>query len=269
MAAMTDRTKKRLRARFFKALGPNAVAFKAMMDAAPLLCFYMKDDKGRIMALNRRNCDVCNIKDEWDAIGLRSDQIFPAPYAEDYMALDKEVLSTGKPVLQRVTEYPADRSMNFMISDVYPLYDDAGRIIGTARAYRLTSDTRTDPGRYGHMRTVSRYIAEHYAEPLGLTRLAELAGMSISRFKRIFTATFNMSPGRYISTIRLNAARQLLETSDLLVADIATACGFYDQSHFTRAFLRERGVTPGAYRRKHTGSGAPCARGLAMDGASA
>ncbi|MBQ6339613.1 MAG: helix-turn-helix domain-containing protein [Kiritimatiellae bacterium] len=251
MAAMTDRTKKTLRARFFKALGPNAAAFKAMMDAAPLLCFYMKDAKGRIMALNRRNCDVCNIKDEWDAIGLRSDQIFPAPYAEDYMALDKEVLSTGKPVLQRVTEYPADRSMNFMISDVYPLHDSAGRIIGTARAYRLTSDTRADPGRYGHMRTVSRYIAEHYAESLNLNRLAELAGMSLSRFKRIFTATFNMSPGRYVSTIRLNAARQLLETSDLLVSDIATACGFYDQSHFTRAFIRERGVTPGAYRRQH------------------
>ena len=103
------------------------------------------------------------------------------------------------------------------------------------------------------MRTVSRYIAEHYAESFNLNSLAELAGMSISRFKRIFTATFNMSPGRYISTIRLNAARQLLETSDLLVADIATACGFYDQSHFKRAFIRERGVTPGVYRRQHHG----------------
>ena len=188
VAAMTDRTKKRLRARFFRALGPNAVAFKAMMDAAPLLCFYMKDDKGRIMALNRRNCDVCNIKDEWDAIGLRSDQIFPSPYAEDYMALDKEVLSTGKPVLQRVTEYPADRSMNFMISDVYPLYDDAGRIIGTARAYRLTSDTRTDSGRYGHMRTVSRYIAEHYGIP---DHRGEAAYANWERDHRIYTGKKN------------------------------------------------------------------------------
>ena len=58
-----------------------------------------------------------------------------------------------------------------------------------------------------------------------------------------------MPPGRYILTARLNAARQLLETSNTLVADIATACGFYDQSHLTKAFIRERGVTPGTYRR--------------------
>lgn len=248
---MTDRAKRILRDKFFKALGPNAATFKAMMDAAPLLCFYMKDAKGRIMALNRRNCDVCNIKDEWDAIGLRSDQIFPAEYAEDYMALDKEVLATGKPVLQRITEYPADRSMNFMISDVYPLRDASGRLIGTARAYRLTSDTRAAPGRYGRMRAVSCYISEHYAEPLNLPNLATLAGMSLSCFKRLFTVTFSMSPGRYILTARLNAARHLLETTDKLVSDIASECGFFDQSHFTKAFFRERGVTPSAYRRQH------------------
>ncbi len=37
-----------------------------------------------------------------------------------------------------------------------------------------------------------------------------------------------------------------------LVADIATACGFYGQSHFTRAFIQERGIAPGTYRRQHT-----------------
>ena len=95
------------------------------------------------------------------------------------------------------------------------------------------------------------YVSTPNGKSLNLRSLAELAGMSLSRFKHVFTATFNMSPGRYVSTIRLNAARELLETSELLVSDVATACGFYDQSHFTRAFLRERGVTPGAYRRRH------------------
>lgn len=115
---MTLRQKNELRASFFRNLGANSEIFKAMFDEAPLLCFYMKDAKGRIMALNRRNCDVCNIKNEWDAIGLTSRDIFPSPYADDYMSLDKEVLSTGKPVIKRITQYPADRSMSFMISDV-------------------------------------------------------------------------------------------------------------------------------------------------------
>ena len=80
---------------------------------------------------------------------------------------------------------------------------------------------------------------------------ASLAHMSPCSFKKAFAATFDMPPGRYILTARINAARHLLETSSKLVSDIATECGFFDQSHFSKAFTRIRGVTPGAYRRNH------------------
>ena len=69
---MTIRGKKSLRNAFFRALGPNAATFKVMFDAAPELCLNMKDLRGRFMALNRRNCEVSGIKDEWDVIGLTS-----------------------------------------------------------------------------------------------------------------------------------------------------------------------------------------------------
>lgn len=248
---MTIVEKKRLRSQFFKELGENGETFKAMLDEAPLLCFYMKDSDGRIMALNRRNCDVCNIKDEWDAIGLRSDEIFPSPYAEDYMSLDREVLSTGKPVLKRVTQYPADRSMNFMISNVYPLHGTSGRIIGTARVYRLTSDNGTTTPHYGLIRTVSQYIDQHYAEDLRLEQLISMSGMSKNKFIQSFSAVFNMTPWHYLTTIRLNAVRKSLETTDKLLSEIALESGFFDQSHMTRIFKKERGITPGEYRRRH------------------
>ena len=48
-----------------------------------------------------------------------------------------------------------------------------------------------------------------------------------------------------------SAARRLLETTDTLVADIATETGFFDQSHLTKLFKHERGITPGEYRRRH------------------
>ena len=115
---MTEKGKKRLRAAFFKALGPNAATFKAMFDAAPDLCLNMKDLRGRFMALNRRNCEVSGIKDEWDVIGLTSADIFPAPYANAYMALDAEVRRTGRPLLDRIIEFPTDRSRNFMVSNL-------------------------------------------------------------------------------------------------------------------------------------------------------
>jgi AraC-like DNA-binding protein len=248
---MAKTGKKKLREKFFDAAGPNARTFAAMFDASDDLCFYMKDADGRIMAINRRNREVCNIRDEWDAIGLRSADLFPTAFAEDYMALDREVLGSGHPVLKRVTAYPADNSRRFMVSDVYPLRDTEGKLIGTARVYRLTSDTASDADRYGHMRDVTDFIEEHYAENISINALATSAKMSVSTFRRTFATVFGVPPGRYVTVTRLNAARRMLEDSDALVSDIAQDCGFYDQSHFTKTFLRERGVTPGEYRRTH------------------
>ena len=248
---MTKLQKKRLRTQFFNELGANGEVFKALFDAAPLLCFCMKDAEGRIMALNRRNCDVCNIKDEWDAIGLTSKEIFPSPYADDYMNLDREVLATGKPVLKRTTQYPADRSMNFMVSDVYPLRNARSKIIGTARAYRLSSDNGDNTLRYGQVRAVSEFVEKHYAEEIRLEQLITLSGMSKNTFIRAFSDVFNMTPWHYLTTIRLNAVRKLLETTDKLLSDIAAETGFFDQSHLTRVFKKERGMTPGEYRRQH------------------
>ena len=80
------------------------------------------------------------------------------------------------------------------------------------------------------------------------------------------SATFGMKPvsgtgGRpysrrtsfsscHANAARLNAARKLLTTTEKSVADIAVEVGFFDQSHFIKAFKRERGTTPGRYRRQ-------------------
>jgi AraC-like DNA-binding protein len=236
---------------FLKAVGPNAEVMRQMMNCADGLYFYMKDAQGRIMALNRLNCELCNIKDEADAIGRTSADIFPQAFAKDYMDLDREVLKSGKPVLNRITEYPADKSFRLMESNVWPLKNARGRVIGTARAYRVISAAESKTDRYGRMREVAAFITENYATKLQLADLAAMAGMSESRFKHVFARTFAATPGRYINTIRLNAARRLLEETDDLLSDIATATGFFDQSHMTRAFKAMRDLTPGEYRRRH------------------
>lgn len=248
---MTDRQKKILRTRFFRELGPNAEAFRALFDAAPQLCFYMKDAAGRIMALNRRNCDVCNIRDEWDAIGLTSKDIFASDYAEDYMKLDREVLATGLPVLRRVTYYPADRSKSVMVSDVYPLRNAAGKLIGTARAYTLATDDNANDKRDARLKAVIDFVEGHYAEPLRLNQLIECSGLSRNTFLKSFAEVFGLTPWRYLMTVRLNAARRMLEETSRPISEIAAETGFCDQSHLTHAFRKERGMTPGEYVRLH------------------
>ena len=248
---MTLRERKKMQRDFFEAAGPNTAAFRALIDTIPDACFYMKDLDCRIMALNKRNCEVCNIKNESDVIGMRSDEVFTPAEAESFMALDLEVQSTRKPVINRIETHPADKSPGFTVSSVYPVKNSTGDIIGTMRLYRIVTDHGSLPEWHGRLKNVVAYIQAHYTEDISLTQLARMTGSSVSQFKRIFTKTLEMSPGRYIMNTRLNVARKLLETTDRLLADIAQASGFYDQSHMTRAFKAIRHTTPGQYRREH------------------
>ena len=126
-----------------------------------------------------------------------------------------------------------------------------GKIIGTMRLYRAIVSHDTKPEWQGRLKYVVAYIQKHYTEAITLEQLAQMSGISVSHFVRIFTKTLEMSPNRFIVTTRINAARKLLETTDMLISDIAHEVGFYDQSHMTKAFKTIRKTTPGEYRRQH------------------
>ena len=60
-----------------------------------------------------------------------------------------------------------------------------------------------------------------------------------------------MTPTAYLRTVRIQAARRLLSTTNRALADIAHETGFTDQSHFTRCFRETTGLTPGDYRGRY------------------
>lgn len=245
------RAQKRLQREFFQKAGPNVEVFKAMFDTLPDATFYIMDDQDRIMAFNRRNCENCNLRDESEAIGKRSSDLFPPVLADVYMARDREVREVGRPIVNHVYAHGADRSTDLRIVNIYPLKDARGKIIGTACIYRTVSSADSVPGWYDRIKNVIAHIDAHYAEQISLADLAKIASLSQTQFRRLFLRVMEMTPGRYITTIRLNAARKLLTTTDMLISDIATEVGFWDQSHFVKAFKRERALTPSQYRKRH------------------
>ncbi|MBQ7189459.1 MAG: helix-turn-helix domain-containing protein [Kiritimatiellae bacterium] len=248
---MTKKEKKTMQAEFFAKLGPNAMTFKAMMDTLPDAAFYIKDAEGRIMALNRRNCDICNIHGELAAIGKHSDDIFPEAFAQSYMARDRLVRETGKPIVNQVSWDAADMSNDQHIGSVFPLFDTEGNLVGTTCLYYKLPTKESGPDWHGVLKRVTDYVDEHYAENLTIEQLSALVPTSPSTFRRVFQKTFGISPGKYLINIRLNAARRLLETTDKLITEIAVETGFWDQSHFGKIFLKDRGITPSHYRRRY------------------
>jgi AraC family transcriptional regulator len=85
--------------------------------------------------------------------------------------------------------------------------------------------------------------------PLGLDELARAAGLSTFHFARMFRRSTGQTPQGFVLHRRIDRARRLLTESRLSLAEIALACGFSGQSHFTARFRAMTGLTPGQYRR--------------------
>lgn len=91
------------------------------------------------------------------------------------------------------------------------------------------------------------------ADPAGDHRVGVLAarvGMSPRHFARRFTEQVGASPARYVTNVRVEAARRRLETTDETVATIARRCGFGTDESMRRTFSRRLGVSPDHYRRR-------------------
>lgn len=84
---------------------------------------------------------------------------------------------------------------------------------------------------------------------VGLEELARVCGLSRSHFARAFKATVGLSPFQWLVAQRVEQAKSMLLNSDLPVGEIGLACGFSDQSHFTRIFVKYTGIAPAAWRR--------------------
>ena len=95
---------------------------------------------------------------------------------------------------------------------------------------------------------VRELIDARCCEPLRLRELCALAGVSPTRLLRAFEAAYGLTPHRYQQSCRVARAKRMMLAGTPL-AEVAAACGYSDQSHLNRWFLRIQGTTPGRMRR--------------------
>lgn len=97
------------------------------------------------------------------------------------------------------------------------------------------------------------FLVAHIDSDVALTDVAAACGLSLQHFTRAFRQSTGTTPYRWLLDQRLDRAKTLLAGSDDRLSDIALACGFADQSHFTRSFSAAFGVSPGVWRRSCEG----------------
>lgn len=118
------------------------------------------------------------------------------------------------------------------------------------QAYRLSHNKE---GAFGHpdesIAQAQAWMHEHAQTDMQIKRLADNLKMSLRTFNRRFKSATNSTPLQYLQKIRMRLAGDLLQTSNLSIAEIAYKTGYQDTAHFTSLFKKHFATTPGQYRK--------------------
>jgi AraC-like DNA-binding protein len=235
---------------FFRAVA-NPVVFAELFDAIPDVYLFIKDRRHRYIRVNPALARLLGCRGPAEMIGRTDAAFCPPVLAAQYMEEDRRVMASRRPLLNQIWLVPgADGLPGWYVSSKFPVFGARGAVIGIAGAMRPHDHAGDAPGDYRRLTPACEFVLAHHAQRIALADLARRANLSVSQLGREFRRLFGMSPGDYILRVRLMVARRKLETTGTAVGQIALDCGFYDQSHFTRAFRADTGLPPLEYRRR-------------------
>jgi transcriptional regulator GlxA family with amidase domain len=100
------------------------------------------------------------------------------------------------------------------------------------------------------LRELQVWMVENLRDNLSVEQLAERMGMSPRHFTRTCLKETKMNPGQFVDRLRVEAAQQMIDSSDMGLKEIADSCGFQNADSMRRTFLRVLGVTAGDYSRR-------------------
>ena len=100
------------------------------------------------------------------------------------------------------------------------------------------------------IRQSEEYLQQHFDRDISIDNLAKQAGMGPRNFIRRFKAATGRVPGAYLQTLRVSAAKELLEHGGASIQAVSSKIGYADIGFFRNLFKRHTGMTPGEYRDK-------------------
>jgi PAS domain S-box-containing protein len=220
-----------------------------VLATTPHVMFCIKGIDGTYLAANQAFADRAGVAAAGDVVGQSASDLFPADLVERYAAQDDEVMATGHMLsneLEVITR--PDGSYGWFLTSKSRWLDASGLPAGLVI---VSIDQRTAvDGSAPHRRLAAAVdlARTRFAEQLTVGEMADAAEMTASQLERTARRVLGLTPKQLILRFRLEEALRLLENSSAPIADIATQCGYYDQSAFGRHFKRTVGVSPAAYR---------------------
>jgi PAS domain S-box-containing protein len=240
-----------IRRQFFERLGdPWDLAL--LFDFVPDTYFYAKNVCGQFVMVNQALATMMGVGALEEMIGKTDHDFNRQDLADQYVAEDRTVMQTRKPVIHQpwlVADHQG--TLKWFLSSKIPLFNKASKVIGIAGTMRDVEKAGKLLTPYREMEPAVTYLLTRYEEKIDFRKVADLVPLSLSQFDRRIKRLFQLTPQQFLLRVRLSAACQMLTSTDLSVSQIALCTGFYDQSYCTKHFRRQMGMTPTAYRRKY------------------
>ncbi|MFI5179871.1 MAG: helix-turn-helix domain-containing protein [Thermoanaerobaculia bacterium] len=220
-----------------------------LFDRLPDVVFFAKDAAGRYVAVNSTLVRRLGWNHPSQLLGRTARDLFPAPLGERYLAQDLGLLRSGREVtdLLELHLYP-DRREGWCVTNKVPIRGSLGRIIGLVGTSRDVRAPAQGSEEFADLAEAVRTIQEEFHHPLRVEDLAALARISPWQLTRRIRTLFGLTPTQLIIRTRLDAARRMLASHGESIGQIAVACGYCDQSAFSRQFKASVGLTPAQYR---------------------
>lgn len=230
-------------------LDRSLVAVTDVIATTPGVMFCVKTADGVYVSANLAFAERAGVSGPGDVIGRTARDLFPPALAERYESQDHEVLTTGRMLtneLELITR--PDRSVGWFLTSKSRWTDAAGAAVGIVS---ISVDLRTSIDAavpHAQLAAAIEVARQRFAEQITVTDMAATAGLSTAQLERLSRRILGLSPKQLIMRFRLEEALRLLSTTSLPLVDIAPACGYYDQSAFTRHFRRVVGWSPSGWR---------------------
>ncbi len=242
-----------LRLEFLKK-APSAEAMEQLFEGLKDVMFSLKDPQGRYLSANKAFLLRVGIADRKGLIGKTSREVFPTAQAMGFEQQDREILQ-GRNFIYNLLEVVTnpDRSLGWYITDKVPVRDSRHQILAVASTTKDLKIRAEDDSEMGRIVKFVNAMSEQFSEPIRISKLAEQSGMSLAKLERRMRAIMSTSPRQLLTRIRVEAASELLRSTQQPLSEIAYGCGFCDQPTFCRQFKNWTGMTAGDYRRQGAG----------------
>lgn len=195
---------------------------------------YFKDDKTDVYWVHFTGSDVEKIIDYYN-IRL-SENIIYIGTSPDYQWLFGQIIQELQLCRPRFEEL-----ISLLLRNIFILI-----------SRNLIKANRADNSLENEVELAMHYFRENYRSEINVEDYALSRGMSASNFYRVFKQISGSTPLQYILKLRLSNAQNLLENSNLSIAEIASAVGYENPLYFSRLFNKHIGVSPSEYRKMRT-----------------